>query len=693
MEKEIWKWILETFDDEGIAKIGQNIGVKRPGFRQINPHHKRFKILRPALIQEALHQRNAKLLKYFFDEIAEEDAELVSYREKSMEELLLAVEEEIAPSILLSVLLSSEDEEDIEKAVELFRTLKDEDKLEAFENRSEAKVEEVKSTEEESQANHLQDDLKQAMQKNVKLERKLKKLEKNIEELKAKDSIAQNAIKNERKQLKEEKKVLSQENHTLKNEVSALKKKVLELTSEKVLHQKQLDKQVSTIKAREDEISKLHARMLKERTELEKNLASKELEAAEANATGSDKLTFADLLAAEGQIAATIEAPAAKQVAAVQKPHDVTEELLMNEFDSVTHELGLVYDKKDLYNFYTAMKSSNLVILAGMSGTGKSKLVQAYGKALGLVDKHQMTFIPVRPAWTDDADLIGYADTLQMVYRPGDSGLINALMSAKENSKKLHIICFDEMNLARVEHYFSQFLSVLENDPGPQRVLQLYNGDLKSKLTNSAQFPPVIPIGDNVIFVGTVNLDESTYHFSDKVLDRANVITLNVLNFGNLRTLSLEKTGTTNLKEQGTLAFEAFNSLRNQNKEIHMQDSELDLLWEIHKELQKVNKNLGAGPRIVRQIDMYLKNLPNTEHFTRAEAFDKQIVQRILTKVRGPEEQLKKFIGSYDFHTENIVDSKLGEILDRYQEVSEFYETRNVLIHKAKELKLNGYTL
>ena len=91
--------------------------------------------------------------------------------------------------------------------------------------------------------------------------------------------------------------------------------------------------------------------------------------------------------------------------------------------------------EKDLYNFHTAMKSSNLVILAGMSGIGKSKLVQAYGESLGLTDKYQMTFIPVRPAWTDDADVIGYADTLNHVYRPGDSGVINALLECKGKQK------------------------------------------------------------------------------------------------------------------------------------------------------------------------------------------------------------------------------------------------------------------
>jgi hypothetical protein len=382
-------------------------------------------------------------------------------------------------------------------------------------------------------------------------------------------------------------------------------------------------------------------------------------------------------------------------------PTDIefSEERLMDEFIQVTREQGLLYDEKDLYNFHTSMKSSNLVILAGMSGTGKSKLVQAYIKALGLFDNHQMTFVPVRPAWTDDADLIGYADTLHMVYRPGDSGLINALMSAKENKKKLHVICFDEMNLARVEHYFSQFLSVLENEPGPRRVLRLYNEDLENRLYNSAQYPPVIPIGDNVMFVGTVNLDESTYHFSDKVLDRANVISLNVMPFENLRTLTEELQNAAeekrNLvkKEKETITYEIYDGFRNNNREIQLSEMELSLLWEIHQELQLVNKNIGAGPRIVRQIDIYLKNLPKSNYLTRQEAFDLQVVQRILTKVRGPEEQLRKFLGNYDYQDDTVMDSKLVDILDRYHDISEFYETRNVIIHKAKELKINGYTI
>jgi bacterioferritin (cytochrome b1) len=400
--------------------------------------------------------------------------------------------------------------------------------------------------------------------------------------------------------------------------------------------------------------------------------------------------SFKLLLEAEEQMAAGLSTSLETEVPTTR--NGVIEEQLLADFVQRTRVQGLLYDEKDLYNFHTAMKSSNLVILAGMSGIGKSKLVQAYGEALGLSEKYQMTFIPVRPSWTDDADVIGYPDTLNHVYRPGDSGVINALLSANQNKNKLHIICFDEMNLARVEHYFSQFLSILELDAGPNKVLRLYNEELKGSLTNSAQYPPVIPIGDNVIFVGTVNVDESTYHFSDKVLDRANVITPTVMPFENLKKLS-QAVGIVEKAAKETISLEMFKSIRSNNQGIQLKENELALLWEIHSELQKVNKSLGVGPRIVRQIDMYLKNLPSNSLLTREEAFDKQIVQRILTKVRGPEDQLKHFIGSFERKTDNIEDSILGEILDRHDEISEFYETRNVLIQKAKELKLNGYTL
>lgn len=360
---------------------------------------------------------------------------------------------------------------------------------------------------------------------------------------------------------------------------------------------------------------------------------------------------------------------------------------LLKAFYTNTQEAGLSYKMEDLINFHTAMKCSNLVILAGMSGTGKSRLVDLYCSTLGLKGE-QFTLIPVSPSWTSDTDLIGYADTMHMIYRPGDSGLINALRKAQDNPDKLFVICFDEMNLARVEHYFSQFLSILEMEHG-RRVLRLYNDDLENRLYNSAQYPPTIMIKENVIFVGTINVDDSTYHFSDKVLDRANVISLEVMPFHALKELPERKKASAARSEE--ISFEVYQSFRPGNKTITLSDEELSLLWEVHLALQKMNRQIGVGPRIVKQIDEYLANLPAQQILNREKAFDYQFVQRILTKVRGSEEQLRELIGIYTNEGE-VIDSYLLELLKKYPTISPFAISKKVIEQKAKELKFYGYT-
>ena len=111
----------------------------------------------------------------------------------------------------------------------------------------------------------------------------------------------------------------------------------------------------------------------------------------------------------------------------------------IEHFEAVAKKDGLFYTKKDLINFHAAVKSSSLVILSGLSGTGKSQLVQCYAKALGLIDD-SFHMIPVRPNWNDDSDLIGFVDSMHMVYRPSDAGFINILMEAcqERNKNKLY---------------------------------------------------------------------------------------------------------------------------------------------------------------------------------------------------------------------------------------------------------------
>lgn len=365
-----------------------------------------------------------------------------------------------------------------------------------------------------------------------------------------------------------------------------------------------------------------------------------------------------------------------------------TDELIIQSMDYHSQKRNLFYNKKDFVNIHTALKCNSLVILSGLSGTGKSAIVDIYARALGInnttsPDESRMLFIPVRPSWNDDSDLLGYVDLVHMVYRASDSGFVDFLVRAQkeENKDKLFIVCFDEMNLARVEHYFSQFLSLLER-PTNQRQLQLYDKQYSGRLYNSAEYPYQIKIGDNVKFVGTVNIDESTYHFSDKVLDRANVIQLDVLNYSTM----WEKTKYGSLVNLNW-SMDDYKALIVTNSDDNMQRVH-QLLWDIHTLLHEASSKYGVGPRIVKSIDMYLWNLPKTNigDFSFDDGIDLQIAQRVLTKVRGPENQLGDILNSTS--EKNII-----QIFDAYKELSDFNVCREIVKQKQKELESYGYCI
>lgn len=365
---------------------------------------------------------------------------------------------------------------------------------------------------------------------------------------------------------------------------------------------------------------------------------------------------------------------------------DRTDELLIKLMDYHSQKRNLFYSMKDFVNVHTAIKCSNLVILSGLSGTGKSALVEVYARALGInlnSDDDRLLFIPVRPAWNDDADLLGYVDLVHNVYRPSDTGFVDFLVKAQEeeNKGKIFIACFDEMNLARVEHYFSQFLSILER-PANQRELQLYDNQYTGRLYNSKDYPSSIMIGDNIRFIGTVNIDESTYHFSDKVLDRANVIELDVLDYSKewkqKQYASLPNT---------TWSKDDYDSIIKKNSDVKMDEIQ-SLLWDMHKLLQSAGTQYGVGPRIVKSIKMYLNNLPETEieGFDVRKGLDYQIKQRVLTKVRGPEIQIRCLL---DDNTEENFNS----LFDKYSDLSDFEKCRSAIKQKQKELEVYGYCI
>lgn len=176
---------------------------------------------------------------------------------------------------------------------------------------------------------------------------------------------------------------------------------------------------------------------------------------------------------------------------------------------------GFVFEPWQIAAYVTAVRTKPFVILAGVSGTGKSKLPALVAEAAGAARPRR---IAVRPDWTDSSDVMGYVD-LQDRFRPGL--VLQSLREASSRPDQFHVCLVDEMNLARVEHYFAEFLSAVEDRlPAPGGGYES-SPILTQSLSQDAEQWQNQRIPPNLAIVGTVNMDESTHGFSRKVLDRA----------------------------------------------------------------------------------------------------------------------------------------------------------------------------
>ena len=186
---------------------------------------------------------------------------------------------------------------------------------------------------------------------------------------------------------------------------------------------------------------------------------------------------------------------------------------------------GFQYQYEEIANFYLALKAKPFVILAGISGTGKTMLPRKFASAVGM-SKAQVILVPVRPDWTDGSDLLGYVG-LDNIFKPKDLTL--AIIKAHDNPEKPYFFILDEMNLARVEHYFSDFLSVIETREKKDGIIKTDPILREEVLQNAANGSDYKAFGwpQNLYLIGTVNMDETTHSFSRKVLDRANSIEMN----------------------------------------------------------------------------------------------------------------------------------------------------------------------
>ena len=193
------------------------------------------------------------------------------------------------------------------------------------------------------------------------------------------------------------------------------------------------------------------------------------------------------------------------------------EEFCDNFRNYAAYEHGLYYDIEDIRRFIAGMSVSHMLILQGMSGTGKTSLAHAIGSFID----NTSTIIPVQPMWKERTDLVGYYN--EFTKRFNETLLLTKMYEANY-SKDIYITVLDEMNIARIEYYFAEFLSLLELPNPDERYLDVVSDKWENDPIQLKDGRIKLPT--NMWFIGTANNDDSTFLISDKVYDRAMILDL-----------------------------------------------------------------------------------------------------------------------------------------------------------------------
>ena len=323
-------------------------------------------------------------------------------------------------------------------------------------------------------------------------------------------------------------------------------------------------------------------------------------------------------------------------------------EEMLRSFD----DCGFKISRRLLYAFHTALKIADwsiITVLAGVSGTGKSKLPQIYS-AIGRIN---FISVPVQPNWDSQESMLGYFNSIDN--RFDSQPVLRFLADVTDRLDNcMNIVLLDEMNLAHVEYYFAEFLSKLEmrrdlpNGEEPQIEVKLGAGEI----------PYYIPLLRTILWVGTMNQDETTKSLSDKVLDRGIVINFprpkKLVGRSSLMSIN-DFISDRGINNKPMLHYEVWRSWIKQDTNYFSTEQKKainecqDIVEQINNYLGKVGRALGH--RVWQSIEFYIANHPDvisqqnvangelTDGLKKAikSAFEDQLVQKVMPKLRGIE--------------------------------------------------------
>lgn len=275
-------------------------------------------------------------------------------------------------------------------------------------------------------------------------------------------------------------------------------------------------------------------------------------------------------------------------------------------------QLHLYYTKEIIARFFAGMATSKVLILEGISGTGKTSLPYAMGKFFN----KETSIISVQPSWRDRAELLGYLNEFTKKFNETD--FLKAVYQAGYSDKP-NFIVLDEMNLARIEYYFAEFLSVMEMPDVHEWKIDLVPASEPSDpklLINGKLF-----INQNTWFIGTANKDDSTFTITDKVYDRATPIVIN--NKAEL----IDCDYTNNVQMTFNYLDELFKKAQ---AEITMSTKVMDSFKKVDEYIQQ-NFKIAFGNRIMKQIKLFVPVYVACG-FTEVQGLDYMLANKILRK-------------------------------------------------------------
>lgn len=345
-------------------------------------------------------------------------------------------------------------------------------------------------------------------------------------------------------------------------------------------------------------------------------------------------------------------------------------------------EIGLKYHNRTIHAFHTAMKvneTTQITILAGISGTGKSQLPRRYAEAMGI----GFLQVPVQPRWDSPQDLMGFYNYIESRYRPTQMAQAlyhmdqyNRSEVSEDVQNRMLMILLDEMNLARVEYYFSDFLSRLESRPSSDeaadpKLRKDSEIELEIPTPKNQTVPRIFP-GYNLFFAGTMNEDESTQSLSDKVVDRANVMRFAAPQKIETSGSVIDDSDTQALSQ--ALSWERWSKWVRGPDQLGSDEAQVNGYIEQMVDLMR-NLQRPFGHRLGRSIMAYASNYPKLEgeHRSIEMAIADQVEMRLLPKLRGVDTTVfeNRFSDLSNFVSDELGDEELSRAIKYSYELSE----------------------